>query len=66
MSSLKRATSPEIVQTEIEELDKKNEVEVEYKPQHPLMEFIQNKQEAPKKVDHLESYVEVDPFADKN
>lgn len=64
MSRIQRGSPQTVI--EPEEFDEtKNIEEEEYKPQHPQLAFMEA-QAAETKTDHLENYVEVDPFANKN
>jgi hypothetical protein len=63
MSRIERGTAPTVIEPEEFEETEKTEEE-EYKPQHPQLAFMEARG-AEKKPDHLENYVEVDPFADK-
>jgi hypothetical protein len=66
MSSLKRK-SPTTEVNVIEKLDseKSTSVEAEYKPQHPLIALMEKKEKTVKP-DHLDGYVEVDPYENKH
>lgn len=64
MSYVRATPAPTLVETEsFEETEQKVE---EYKPEHPMLQAldaIRSKQS--EKEDHLENYVEVDPFEKK-
>ncbi len=60
MSRLQKKTAPTII--EPESFDEE-EVVLEYQPEHPSLAFQAALKEP--KPDHLEQYVEVDPFAKK-
>eukprot|EP00957_Ditylum_brightwellii_P045425 3443294-Ditylum_brightwellii.AAC.1 len=63
MSRINRGTAPTVI--EPEEFEETEKVEEEqYKPQQPQLAFMEARA-AEKKTDHLENYIEVDPFANK-
>lgn len=59
MSRLQKRPAPTMI--EPESFEEKEETLEEYKPEHPMLAFQPAK--AVKKADHLDNYVEVDPFA---
>lgn len=61
MSRLNNSITP--VMVEPEEFNEPSKIE-EYVPQHPMLAF-HAEQKAQKNTDHLENYVEVQPFATK-
>ena len=64
MSRIQRGSPQTVI--EPEEFDEsKNIEEEEYNPQHPQLAFMEART-VETKTDHLENYVEVDPFANKN
>jgi hypothetical protein len=66
MSRIQNSPPQTMIEPEIFEETKEEEVE-EYKPQHPSLVFHEElKVKAIEKNDHLENYVEVTPFEDKN
>ena len=63
MSRLQHTPPPTMIEPEI--FDEKSEVEEEaYEPQHPTLAF-HAKLKTETKPDHLENYVEVDPYEGK-
>jgi len=64
MSRIQRGTPQTVIDPE--ELEGSKNIEEEaYKPQHPQLAFMEA-QTTETNPDHLENYVEVDPFANKH
>lgn len=66
MSMIKRDLEQNMTGEDAEQEQKEDKVlqeEEEYKPQHPMLEFKQTAEES--KADHLDDYVEVQPFESK-
>jgi len=61
MSRLNKSITPTMV--EPEEFNEPSKIE-EYVPQHPMLAF-HAEQQAQETTDHLENYIEVQPFAPK-
>lgn len=66
MSRLQKKTTivaTEVVEKQIEEMESAPQ-EV-YEAQHPALAYLKNMQTEAKETDHLDNYVEVDPYNDK-
>lgn len=64
MSYVRATPAPTLVETEsFEETEQKVE---EYKPEHPMLQALDAiRSQQVEKADHLENYVEVDPYEEK-
>lgn len=61
MSRIQRKTPQTIIEPESFE-EEEESFQTEYQPEHPMLAF-KAAQKVAKEPDHLEQYVEVDPFA---
>lgn len=67
MSRIQKKPAPTMIEPEAFDEEEHMVEEEQYSPQHPALAFhAELKAAQENKEDHLENYVEVDPYADKN